>query len=77
MKKTYSKPVISFECFQLASSIASTCAEKANSTDVNSCSYTANGLTIFVGAEGCMPGLYDEDNTCYHNALSVDVVFAS
>jgi hypothetical protein len=52
MKKTYSKPQVAFDSFEVATNIAA-CAQRAN-LNIGDCSYTVAGLPVFVsGANGC------------------------
>jgi hypothetical protein len=73
MRKPYSKPEISFECFKMSSNIAAACSGlKANSGDMNSCEYIENGLAIFVdGNNDC--DVYD----CYHVMTETSGLFGS
>ena len=47
MKKTYCKPQIAFESFELTSSIAAGCAIPANQNLDGQCSITIGGMDLF------------------------------
>ena len=47
MKKTYTKPTISFEDFKMSTSIAGNCVFNENLSDRNSCSLEVGGFNIF------------------------------
>ena len=72
MKKTYSKPVIVFESFQLATSIAGGCALGTKpSVDVG-------GFQVFADTGcGAMPQEGKDDNTCYQVPTADSNVFSS
>lgn len=71
MKKSYVKPQVYFENFQLSASIAAGCAPGTgitHSQDV--CGFKFGQLTIFLeGVSGCPDGVPDDGKTgyCYHN----------
>ena len=52
MKKTYCKPQIAFESFELTSSIAAGCAIPANQNLDGQCSITIGGMDLFAW-NGC------------------------
>ena len=72
MKKTYSKPVIVFESFQLATSIASGCA------DGTKIPVDVGGFTVFAD-KGCdtLPQEEIDENSCYHVPTADSNVFSS
>lgn len=77
MKKTYSKPVISFESFQLSESIANTCTEKI-SADTNTCGikYGFND-TLFTTGTASICTLEEQAKDCYHVPENNPSIFGS
>lgn len=76
MKKTYSKPTISFENFQMTSSIAGSCAFNDTATTRESCSVDMDGFNIFVSA--CeFPPLGSDSEICYDVPMDDTRVFGS
>ena len=80
MKKTYAKPQIVFESFQLTANIAGDCNTRPNSTNEATCGYNDNGWIIFQSGPLCtMPvgqdGIYDR--ICYHVPTGDISVFTS
>lgn len=75
MKKTYTKPVVSFESFELSTSIARACAVKNNFQ--NDCSFDVPGLgTVFL--EGLACKITPEDGVvCYHIPTDSSKLFNS
>ena len=86
MKKSYVKPQVYFEDFQLSASIAANCADgyknDPNVTPrdaVSGCGYTLNGNKVFVSSPDC----YYESQTgedyglCYHVPADANRLFAS
>ena len=77
MKKAYSKPEISFESFQMSTSIANDCGVIANQGDIINCEIYENGVAIFAtGSDGngdCSIDTYD----CYHVSPESANVFGS
>lgn len=73
MKKSYVKPQVYFENFQLSADIAKGCTEelwhKANQTQ-DVCGYGMTGMAIFItGVTGCDVPIEDgtgTDKMCYH-----------
>lgn len=66
MKKTYSKPKLYAESFELAEHIASCSVQQGVTAvsyrDASSCSYAEGGLALFnVGVTGC-PDSYDPES---------------
>ncbi len=76
-KKRYMKPEIVIESFELSTNIALGCEHIANST-VDVCSYTENGLNIFIEKDVCeyasSDGIY---GICYHRPTDDNNVFSS
>ncbi len=79
MKKSYVKPQVYFENFQLSADIAKNCSEslwnKANHAE-NSCGYQMGNLVLFTSTiEGCSEnGIITDgdniyDNICYHGPV--------
>lgn len=70
MKKSYIKPLVYFESFELNSSIAGTCVSKTNH-DVGTCGYPDNTVPGVVLFAGDMPGICtntpQDKNFCYQN----------
>ena len=78
MKKTYVKPMVAFENFQMLANVAGTCSEKANSADENNCEYIGgNEWTYFndVVNGNCEMPLTSEH--CYHVPTDAASIFAS
>lgn len=81
MKKSYSKPDISFEGFSLSTSIAAGCEEKpVNLTD--QCGVDWGKSIIFTSTmTGCISkvaeGMPEYNGLCYHNPSSEYNVFHS
>lgn len=91
MKKTYGKPVISFESFAFSNNVAGACGNVNGihgegacdvygtfSDPVNgSCQFIDNGFSIFYS--GCMmaPQEDDPNNLCYHVNTADNRIFAS
>lgn len=80
MKKTYQKPVVMFESFQMTSNIAGTCVRyEGNQADGKSCGIYDNGWTIFLtGVDNGVCALGpDPEKFCYHAPTDDTSVFAS
>lgn len=82
MKKTYVKPQVYFEDFQLSASIAAGCAPETGITHSQGvCGLKFGPKTIFVeGVSGCTDGVPDDGQTgyCYHNPTdTLKKLFAS
>ena len=80
MKKTYAKPQIVFESFQLTANIAGDCNTRPNSTNEATCGYNDNGWIIFQSNTVCnfpirQDGIYDR--ICYHVPTGDISVFTS
>ena len=76
MKKTYCKPMVAFESFQMTSNIAGTCVVMGNSGNENSCTYfdSVSGWTFFTNG-GCNMNL--TEMFCYHIPTDDTSIFAS
>ena len=75
MKKTYIKPEIMFDSFELSTNIAGSCDEKLYTPNNTSCGYVPEGYdkAIFItGISGCEEkhddgnGDGDYNGLCYH-----------
>lgn len=78
MKKTYNKPQIVFESFEINTSIAAGCMYLTDTkSDSNSCSYTDNGVTIFTGENACGMDDTTADAFCQHVPTDAYVIFNS
>lgn len=79
MKKTYCKPQISFEDFELCANIAAGCVHKANQWR-GVCAYRIlGGYMVFVdGVNDCtyrqQEGAY---GVCYHGPTETNAIFGS
>ena len=66
MKRTYIKPALYAESFELAEHISSCVVAPGNTVtyrDGASCSYTEGGLSLFdSGVSGCTGGYYEGEN---------------
>lgn len=79
MKKTYSKPEITFESFATSTSIAAGC-EVINATHASgTCGFpTRNGVIFVEGVTGCEYIQPDQfDGICYHVPINTSNVFNS
>ena len=79
MKKTYVKPQVFFEDFQLSASIAAGCAYKTGHA-MDICAYETAGLVVFVaGVEACTTKTQDGglSGLCYHNPTDTTKLFTS
>ncbi len=93
MKKTYGKPMVSFESFALSSSIAAGCSDLNGmhsegscpvygtfSEPSNTCKFMDNGFAIFYSElTGCLMGPQEDDlgNLCYHVSTDSTKMFMS
>ena len=81
MKKTYAKPQIVFESFQLTANIAGDCNTRPNSTNEATCGYNDNGWIVFQNSSVCTDIQVDPDGKhnrlCYHVPTGDMSVFAS
>ena len=81
MKKTYCKPQIAFESFELTSSIAAGCAIPANQNLDGQCSITIGGMDL-IAWNGCEFDYNDQKSTmgvkvCYDIPTWDTVLFTS
>ena len=90
MKKTYTKPEISFESFLMSTNIAGDCDIRANTnTNYNSCAHRYGDQFLFgTGLQGCekygdasllfKPGEgMTNDSYCYHTPSESSNIFNS
>lgn len=80
MKKTYAKPQIVFESFQLTANIAGDCNTRPNSADEATCGYYDNGWIVFQNSAVCnFPAGPDgkHNGLCYHVPTGDISVFTS
>lgn len=81
MKKTYAKPQIVFESFQLTANIAGDCNTGPNSADEATCGYNDdNGWIVFQNSAVCnFPAGPDgkHNELCYHVPTGDISVFTS
>ena len=81
MKKTYSRPEVSYENFQLSQSIASGCEGIANfAEDMCSVTYKVFGAEaqLFTLSEVCRDNVPRKDDyVCYHAPSEANNVFSS
>ena len=76
MKKTYVKPMVAFENFQMTSSVAGTCKSIATTTDGNTCVYVAGNGWVYFNMNTTCTTPYNE-SFCYHVPTEDTTVFAS
>ena len=81
MKKTYAKPQIVFESFQLTANIAGDCNIRPNITNEATCGYKDNGWIVFQNSAVCIDVQVDPDDNynglCYHVPTGDMSLFAS
>ena len=80
MKKTYAKPQIVFESFQLTANIAGDCNTRPNSANEATCGYNDNGWIVFQNDAVCnFPAVPDgkHNGLCYHVPTGDISVFTS
>lgn len=81
MKKTYAKPQIVFESFQLTANIAGGCNTSPNSTNEATCGYNDNGWIVFQNSAVCIDVQVGTDGEynglCYHVPTGDKSVFTS
>lgn len=80
MKKTYAKPQIVFESFQLTANIAGGCNTGPNSADEATCGYNDNGWIVFQNSAVCNVLAGPDGNynrLCYHVPTGDMSVFTS
>ena len=75
MKKTYTKPEMSFESFELSTSVAAGCSGATQNYEWFKCAIDiGDGKTLFVNLGDCtvigdlFPNQYAEDYPCYDNS---------
>ena len=79
MKKTYTRPVVSFESFELSTSIATGCEYKSNHQQ-GTCGYNVPNVgNVFISTEqGCDYTSSDGDyGICYHVPVDTSNLFTS
>lgn len=79
MKKTYTRPVVSFESFELSTSIATGCEFKSGH-QMDSCGYKVPGVgNVFISKDqGCDFESSDGDyGICYHVPVDTTNLFTS
>lgn len=83
MKKTYVKPEVYFESFELSANIAAGCGAdykgKVNSQNIHACGYIYNGQAIFISPNICYYETQDgkEYGLCYDIPTGDNKIFAS
>lgn len=80
MKKSYVKPQVYFENFQLSASIAETCGTPVHTHTMGACYFEFGPMKLYITEEVCTDSAieYDKNNgTCYHNPDSQQSLFAS
>ena len=82
MKKTYVKPEVYFESFELSANIASGCAFITKThAEVSNCSYNDGVDVIFMSTtHGCVTEVVDGNNggkICYHVSADEKRLFTS
>ena len=91
MKESYRKPLIFFESFTLAQTIARNCGDTHSGTKGESTHYNENtcvwdlggGVTLFFIENGCFDGpdgpddVYEGDGICYNNPSGGQQFFSS
>ena len=80
MKKTYAKPQIVFESFQLTANIAGDCNTRPNSANEATCGYYDNDWIVFQNSAVCnFPAGPDgkHNGLCYHVPTGDISVFTS
>ncbi len=81
MKKSYVKPQVLFEDFQLSANIAAGCGYRINHADtINTlCTYDMTDEKVFntILAGGCTTTPPEDDSICYHNPTSQTKLFTS
>lgn len=79
MKKSYVKPQVLFESFQLSANIAGNCSFKTGHA-IDECAYTTGGRPVFVdGVTACTTTPADGkwDGMCYHIPEGTNGLFTS
>ena len=78
MKKTYVKPEVYFESFELSANIAAGCVFKTYHTEYE-CTYSVAGKKLFLSPNICTtsPQDYDGTSMCYNNPTDDTKLFSS
>lgn len=74
MKKTYVKPEVCFESFQLSANIATGCTDPLNHT-METCQ-PINGVQLFLDTSAC-DSTPDENGLCYQTVTDATRIFTS
>ena len=81
MKKTYVKPMVAFENFQMKANIAGSCTHMGNQANGNSCVFQDNGWTIFlIDNSACTEGEFKlpvDSEVCYDVPTADTSIFNS
>ena len=82
MKKTYEKPQVLFESFELSTNISAGCEKPTNLPSQNQCGLDFSGLMVFMtgmtGCENIQVGENDDFNgICYHAPNPENNLFTS
>ena len=79
MKKTYVKPEVCFESFQLSACIANTCGNPTNTPADYSCGVSYMGMTLFLDdISACTDKVEDGfGGYCYHHPADNETLFNS
>lgn len=82
MKKTYCKPQIAFEDFELSANIAETCRLSAGPNDVAQCGYVIPGIgkIFFSSYRECEFQVFSDGSyygLCYHIPMESTCLFNS
>lgn len=83
MKKTYVKPEVYFENFELSTNIAAGCGASYNHSNTNfgngnQCYLIYGTDRVFLSAAaGCTLTDFDDNQFCYHVSAANDKVFSS
>lgn len=81
MKKTYCKPQISFEDFELSANIASHCHKTAGPSDIKHCAYDIPGIgkLFLLGYTACNYQVRTDGQfgLCYHIPFDTGCLFNS
>ena len=75
MKKTYVKPEVCFESFQLSANIATSCADPLMHSMLT-CP-PIPGMKIFLEPDACTDGTPEENGLCYQEATDTTRIFTS
>lgn len=86
MKKTYTKPLIAMESFQLNAAIAGACKDDPNKMVLNHYQSTCTSFDVYFGSacassipggiDVTVPGFFeDEEGHCYHGPMDMTKVY--